>query len=101
MRLFHLPIVLAAALATTGAHAAGDAGRGKTVAETWCLPCHASGSRGPSSDVAPPFGWLVENRTPTAITGFLANPHGQMPNIQLSRGQIEDIVAYIESMKAR
>jgi mono/diheme cytochrome c family protein len=101
MRLFHLPIVLIAALAPLAAQAAGDAGRGRTVAETWCLPCHASGTRGPSSDVAASFGWLVENRTPTAITGFLANPHGQMPSIQLSRGQIDDIVAYIESLKRR
>ena len=101
MRFLYLSIGLVTAIAIGPAHAAGDAARGRTVAETWCLPCHASGSRGPTSDTAPSFGWLVENRTPQAIVGFLVEPHGRMPNIQLSRVQIDDIVAYIESMKPR
>ena len=101
MRLRHLPIAFMVLLASGAASAAGDAERGRTIAATWCLPCHAAGTPGVTSDVAPSFSWLVENRSAAAITGFLAQPHGLMPNIQLGRVQIEDVVAYIESLKGR
>ena len=102
MRLRHLPIAFMALFASaSAASAAGDAERGRTIAQTWCLPCHAAGTPGATSDVAPSFTWLVENRSPAAITGFLSEPHGLMPNIQLARSQIEDVVAYIESLKRR
>jgi mono/diheme cytochrome c family protein len=100
-----LPILFVAAVLscapTSSARSAGDAEAGRQIAATWCAPCHAALGQGPTSDIAPAFGWIVENRSVAGIAGFLAEPHGRMPNIQLSRQQIDDLVAYIESWKRR
>lgn len=98
MRLVLMTVLLAAL--PIAAHAAGDTQAGRKVAEAWCKPCHAMGAPA-SSDVAPPFSDIIAARTPQSIAAFLANPHGRMPDIQLSRQQIEDVTAYILGLKGR
>ncbi len=99
MRLLTLAAILAA-LPYFPAHAAGDVESGRRIAETWCKPCHAIGSpRG--TDVAQPFADIAAKRSAQSIGAFLADPHGAMPNIQLSRQQIDDVVAYMETLKGR
>ena len=99
MRLVLLAIGLAALLPVQ-AYGAGNVETGRLIAETWCKPCHAIGSpRG--TDVAQPFADIAAKRTAQSIGAFLADPHGAMPNIQLSRQQIDDVIAYMESLKGR
>ena len=99
MRLVLLTAILAA-LPFGDTQAAGDVQAGRAVAEIWCKPCHvSSGTRG--TDVAIPFSEIAANRTAQSIGAFLADPHGAMPNIQLSRKQIDDVVAYMETLKGR
>ncbi len=97
-------LVIAAAIFATiplsAVHAAGDVAAGRAIAETWCQPCHAIAAP-TGSDVATPFSDIAAKRSALAIGAFLANPHGDMPNIQLSRKQIDDVIAYMETLKAR
>jgi mono/diheme cytochrome c family protein len=84
--------------AASSSSAAENADAGRTIAETWCRPCHAIGTP-PTSDIAPPFGDIVSRRTPQEIASFLADPHGRMPSIQLARPQIADIIAFMATLK--
>lgn len=80
--------------------AAENVADGRKIAETWCQPCHTTGAV-PTNDLAKPFSEIVASRTPQSIAAFLADPHGAMPNIQLSRQQIADVVAYMGTLKAK
>jgi mono/diheme cytochrome c family protein len=82
----------------SGSRAADNAETGRSLAETWCKPCHAVNQR-QASDLAPPFTDIITRRSRPEIASFLANPHGQMPNIQLSRQQIADVVAFMATLK--
>jgi mono/diheme cytochrome c family protein len=92
-------LFLAAAGFAFPAAAQGDLKTGTVIAETWCAACHAI-KRGTSAmDAAPPFRTLARERTAEELKAFLAHPHGLMPNIQLSRQQVGDVVVYIESLR--
>jgi len=90
------------ALAAGPAVAEGEtpAERGREVVAQWCSDCHATGDRR-AADVGPTFADIARRRSPDYIEGFLANPHvrGTMPPFDLSRVHIEEIVAYIETLK--
>jgi len=85
-------------LGSVSAHAA-DIPNGRKVVDTWCQPCHAPSGAQHASDVAPPLAEIAKTQSVDAIRGFLAHPHGAMPDIQLSRQQIDDVTAYLESLK--
>jgi mono/diheme cytochrome c family protein len=97
-------IVLAAfllGLPATGS-AAGDAGEGKRIAEKWCAGCHLvdGASRAGVADAAPPFSAISGDpaKTPAYIRTFLADPRHTMPDLYLSRHEIEDLAAYISGL---
>ncbi|MDP6343129.1 MAG: cytochrome c [Alphaproteobacteria bacterium] len=79
-----------------------DLAAGRAAAKRWCAECHlvAEGAT-TSSDVGPPFATLATDpaKTPTVLRAFLAAPHEPMPPIQLSQQDIENIVAYIQSLR--
>lgn len=82
--------------------AAGDADAGHALARQWCAECHivdAEQTRG-SADVAP-FAAIAnsESLTREGLSAFLADPHPVMPGMALSREEIADIVAYVETLK--
>ena len=97
-------IVLALVLITFAAPALsqGDAVVGKQTAESWCGSCHLIDGVGPAIDGAPPFRSIANDpvKTNTYFKTWLTNPHYPMPNVELSRRQIDDLVAYIESLRA-
>jgi mono/diheme cytochrome c family protein len=71
---------------------AARAVNGAQIAAAWCDSCHmVRQSRG--SDIAAPFAVIATRRSPDDIRAFLARPHGGMPPISLSNGQIDDILA--------
>lgn len=98
----HIPAILSAIaaslLAASSGSAAENADAGRIIAETWCKPCHAIGQP-PAKDIAPPFPDILARRSHQEIAVFLADPHGQMPNIQLARQQIADIIAFMATLK--
>jgi hypothetical protein len=54
------------------------------------------------TDAAPPFPKIAEkgHAGPTRPERLLAAPHPPMPDFNLARQQIDDIVAYLDSLAA-
>jgi cytochrome c len=100
--LRYATIGFAAALLAGGAQAQqGDPDAGATLVHEWCTDCHVVDDRGTGSDVGPPLPLLLENelRTSDEIRGWLANPHPPMPDFDLTRQEIDDVVAYLERLR--
>ncbi len=103
MRMFlAVFLALSAGLSVAFAAPLGDAANGKRLAEEWCASCHlVSPEQTSATTEAPPFEEIAE-RPPEAIETldtFLQNPHPPMPQLSLTRAEIRDLVAYIESLK--
>ncbi|MBR0661512.1 c-type cytochrome [Neoroseomonas oryzicola] len=81
----------------------GDVRAGQRLATTWCANCHqiAVGGPGSANDAAPPFPAVAQmvSTTSMSLRVFLQSPHGNMPDYRLSREQIDDVVAYILSLR--
>jgi mono/diheme cytochrome c family protein len=98
--VFSVLSVAAAALPNC-AFAAGDAASGQVLAQTWCSGCHIVGPAVTGGDSAPPFPAIANrsNLAPGALRAWLTDPHPPMPNLNLSRQQIEDVNAYLEGLR--
>ena len=82
----------------------GDDARGRDFAVQACARCHVvADGVGSGTDGAPPFRSLPNDlkRTEPQLRAFLSRPHGQMPDLTLSRQEIADLVAYIMSLRTR
>lgn len=90
-----------AGLSAMAAASAADVGHGKVLAERWCAGCHLVSAEQPrgSADVAP-FAEIARRPdfSPQRLVFFLLDPHPRMPNLALSRGEAEDLAAYIASL---
>jgi mono/diheme cytochrome c family protein len=86
------------------AQTGGDAMRGSSLAESWCQSCHIIDQRGTGRavDPAPPFPMIANDpkKTPGYLQHWLSTSHPQMPNFNLGRREIEDLIAYIRSLAA-
>lgn len=93
-------VLVATALITGPAWAAGNSESGQRLAETWCSTCHVVTPGGSGTDAAPPFPTIAEHRhqDPSWLRAWLTSPHPPMPNLHLTRGEIDDIVAYLTSL---
>lgn len=101
------PLIWALALIVPLASAdAADSARGASLAERWCVACHVPGPgvrSGLGTDAGPPFATIAADpaMTEQRLRGWLADPHPPMPNFNLSRAEIEDLIAHIRSLKPR
>jgi cytochrome c len=80
-----------------------DVTRGEALARAWCSSCHAVESGqlvGPYMNV-PSFTEVARlpSNTALALRAFLSTPHPTMPNVKLTTGEIDEIVAYILSLR--
>lgn len=91
------------AMVASQALAAGDAARGEALARTWCANCHLAEGSGRGADAAPPLAEVAKRGAPEQwrARAFLVSPHPPMPNFNLARSQIDDIVAYLNSLSKR
>lgn len=82
---------------------AGDAAAGERLAREWCASCHYVGSGAAASDAAPAFAEIANDSeaTPEGWRNWLMDPHPPMPNLALSRQEIDAILAYLQSLKDR
>ena len=82
----------------------GDAVLGRALAVEACERCHhiEAGDRDGSLPDPPAFQNLADDpaMTPLALRVFLTTPHRDMPNLILSDAEVDDIVAYIHSLKS-
>lgn len=81
----------------------GDPVQGRIIAERWCASCHVVSPRpvGPVGDGATPFQGIADRTATTALSlrAFLASPHGQMPDLNLTRAETDDLISYILSLR--
>lgn len=81
----------------------GNAATGKQLAERWCSSCHVVGpaSVQGTSNGAPPFVAVARmaSTTPMSLKAFLLTPHARMPDLHLSQDEIDNLTAYILSMR--
>lgn len=101
---FRRPIILILlALAPVHLALAQDPQQGRQIAETWCSNCHLVSSRQPHgfSTGAPSFTAIAEQTVMTsmALRAFLQTPHDRMPDLHLSRKEIDDLISYIQSLR--
>jgi len=88
-------------MAPLPAIAAGDPRAGGDVALRWCTACHLirPAAGGPAVQGPPAFQTMARARTPDSLRAFLTRPHAPMPPIELSRADIDDLIAYIETQR--
>ncbi len=83
------------------AHAAGSVEAGKALAGEVCSNCRLVEGGMIAMDAASPFKRIAKDfgKTPGVLRAFLTSPHGAMPDLQLTRQEIEDVVASIQSLR--
>jgi mono/diheme cytochrome c family protein len=86
----------------------GDARAGQKLVAAWCSECHLIGTPGPRGNAigpGPAFADIAKlpSTTALALRVFLQSSHDhffrRMPNVQLTRTEADDIIAYILSLK--
>lgn len=108
MHLTRLAFVIALAatswsISSQQAVALEDPAEGKKIAEQWCANCHLVSSDQEKASADVPTFMTIAGRSDAELEKlkfFLADPHGSpMPNFNLSRKEIEDILAYIKTLR--
>ena len=82
--------------------ARADADKGAQLARQWCASCHVIGnnSAGPVPQGPPSFQMIAHSGlTADQLRAFLSHPHGAMPDLSLSRAEIDDLIAYINTFR--
>jgi mono/diheme cytochrome c family protein len=105
---YALVVATAASLFTPALVETGNAAEqvgaphGRAIAQTWCSACHLVSSEQTSANVDVPTFSSIAQRLPTdaaVLAAFIANPHPPMPNLSLTRQDIQDLLAYIATLK--
>lgn len=105
--LYVLPLFAVTCLATPAALAqTGDAVAGKKATAFACRNCHdVSGNEKAQNPPggAPSFFEVAQNPKTTgpSLHKFLTLPHGKMDNVVLSGREVDDLVAYILSLRRK
>jgi mono/diheme cytochrome c family protein len=102
--LRHVLFVLSTTLAVPAEAQSGRAQRGQVFVQTHCAGCHAVGRVGESPlPMAPPFRTL-HTRYPVqdlaeALAEGITTGHPSMPEFRLDPAQINDVIAYLETLE--
>jgi mono/diheme cytochrome c family protein len=82
------------------AFAAGDVEAGHALTERWCSGCHVIGSTPHGQDAAPALPTIAGGhpRDRDWLRARLTSPHPPMPNFNLTRREIDDVIAYLSSL---
>ncbi len=95
-------MVIVLAAAAPAAAETGDAGRGRALSERWCAKCHAiaPGRQGPEPGIPSFMRMAAEpENTRSALRQFITIPHFEMPPQTLTTAEIDDVIAYILSLR--
>ncbi len=79
---------------------AQDAERGHQIAERWCSACHAVDKMGSNRTEVPSFTSIAAKHHDDQkwLRAWLMAPHPSMPDMSLSRIEIEDVVTYLKTL---
>jgi mono/diheme cytochrome c family protein len=90
-------------LASAQAATLGDPSAGQAYARTHCASCHSIEADGDTSpvDEATPLQAIADTggMTRTALYVFFRTPHSTMPNLIVRGDDVDNIIAYILSLK--
>lgn len=99
MMRYLLPLMLLAG--TAQAQPLGP--EGLRLSRQWCAACHAvtRDMPPPAGDAVPGFPAIaaMPSTTEMGLRVFLQTPHANMPNFQLSRTELDAVVAYLLSLR--
>jgi mono/diheme cytochrome c family protein len=99
----HAAALAAALLLPPASALAADAANGKTIAVRWCAECHVVSPAQKQAKVdAPTFADIARRKTPPQgndLQKFLMDPHPKMPDMQISRREADDLVAYMSTLR--
>ena len=104
LRTLHVAVALCALSPVAHGQTSSAIVRGQELAERACAGCHAINGRQGSTIMGtdvPSFRAIAArpNQTPQRIQGFIMTPHRPMPGIPLTLAEINDVAAYILSLK--
>jgi len=91
-----LSLLLLANIACAFGQEIGDPAAGRQLTEAKCLRCH-----GAVNNKAPAFSAVAAMPSSTArsLSVFLRTSHPTMPNLMLTNTEMEDVIAYILSLR--
>ena len=95
-----VPVFLLFAAVADTAHA--DVAAGAKIAQRWCveLPRHQQRQVSPVPQGPPTFITIAKSgMSADQLHAFLSHPHGAMPDLSLTRTEIDDLIAYIQSLR--
>ena len=95
-------LILGAAILLASQSARADLANGERLARQWCANCHVIDGSGPSAILPqgpPSFRVAAGHFNPGELRAWLTHPHGQMPDLALTRAEIDDLIAYIEALR--
>jgi len=84
--------------------ARGNLRNGRHLAELWCAGCHRTNAADvPGRRDISTFAEVARLPSTTALSlrAFLYTSHADMPNIQLSSADADDLIAFVLSLKSR
>jgi mono/diheme cytochrome c family protein len=91
--------IVAILLSSTPQAFAADPVTGEKLARRWCGECHVVAADQPRANAdAPTFAAISASRRVPEITTFLGSSHPRMPDMNLTRGEIADIIAYMHTL---
>jgi cytochrome c len=104
----HAMLVTAAAMAASMSIASaqdvrGNAASGRDLAGHWCGNCHRIDGGPPARTGVSTFEQVARLPSTTALSlrVFLRTSHADMPNIQMSDADADDLIAYILTLKQK
>jgi mono/diheme cytochrome c family protein len=80
---------------------ADPAADGARLAQRWCASCHviAANQTGSVPQGPPSVPTIAKSGLGAEqLRAFLSHPHGAMPDLSLTRSEIDGLVAYIQSL---
>ena len=95
--MIHRPLIALLLFATPAA--AADPVQGQVLAKRWCAECHVVAPDQTTAKAdAPPFATISATRRASEIAAFLQQTHANMPDMTLSRSEIADLIAWMQSL---
>ncbi|MCC2096364.1 MAG: c-type cytochrome [Hyphomicrobiales bacterium] len=90
--------LLMVAMASASGYAA-DKEKGAILAQRWCASCHVvSDKQKVASESAPTFAEISAKRTIAQIKGALIASHTRMPDMALSRDEVDNLIVYLQTL---
>jgi mono/diheme cytochrome c family protein len=88
-------------LCTSAAWAAASPEAGHRLAQQWCSSCHQVDATDTIRDFVPSFPSLANrpDRSLSWVRLWLMDPHPPMVGLNLSRAQIDNVIAYLQSLQ--